>query len=57
MTRHKHFLVILLLLFSAHLFAENISDSVYNYSLDIPEGYELTEIADVVSFYTSKLSG
>ena len=46
MTRHKHFLVILLLLFSAHLFAENISDSVYNYSLDIPEGYELTEIAD-----------
>lgn len=46
MTRYKHFLVILLLLLSTRLFAENISDSVYNYSLDIPEGYELTEISD-----------
>lgn len=46
MTRYKRFLVILLLLFSTPLFAENISDSVYDYSLDIPEGYELTEISE-----------
>ena len=46
MTRHKSFLVILLLLICSHLFAENISDSVYNYSLDIPEGFELADVSD-----------
>ncbi len=46
MTRHKSFLVILLLLISTHLFAENISDSIYNYSLDIPEGFELAEVSE-----------
>ena len=39
-------LATLLFLFSTRLFAETISDSVYNYSLDIPEGFELTDISD-----------
>ncbi|MBO4534245.1 MAG: hypothetical protein J5726_11210 [Treponema sp.] len=46
MTRLKSFLVILLLLFGVQLFAENISDTVYEYSLDIPEGFELADVAD-----------
>ncbi len=39
-------LATLLFLFSTRLFAETISDSVYNYSLDIPEGFELTDVSD-----------
>ena len=39
-------LAALLFLFSTRLFAETISDSVYNYSLDIPEGFELTDVSD-----------
>jgi len=31
---------------SAHIFAETVSDSVYNYSLDIPEGFMLNEVSD-----------
>ena len=34
------------LLFSINLFAEIVSDSVYNYSLDIPEGFELNDVSD-----------
>lgn len=46
MTRHKLFLLLLVLFFSSRLFAENISDSVYDYSLDIPEGFELAEVSE-----------
>ena len=49
MTRYKKalpLLTILFLLFSTSLFAETISDSVYEYSLDIPEGFELAEISE-----------
>ena len=38
--------VILLFLFTINTFAETISDSVYNYSLDIPEGFELNDVSD-----------
>ncbi len=50
MTSHKLqqlFTSLLFILFCSTLaFAENISDSVYNYSLDVPEGFELAEISD-----------
>ena len=49
MTRYKKampFFTILFLLFSTSLFAETISDSVYEYSLDIPEGFELAEVSE-----------
>ena len=47
MTRHKFFHIFALILFlSAGLFAENISDSIYDYSLDIPEGFELADISE-----------
>ncbi len=55
MTRYKSIksvicLLLLLVLngwiFTDFLFAENISDSVYDYSLDIPEGFELAEVSD-----------
>ncbi|MBR5401765.1 MAG: hypothetical protein IK102_08135 [Treponema sp.] len=47
MTRHKFFAIsALILLLSAVLFAENISDSIYDYSLDIPEGFELADISE-----------
>ena len=49
MTRHsivRHITALILLFASFNLYAENISDSVYEYSLDIPEGFELTEISD-----------
>ena len=46
MTSRKPFLVLLLILLCSHLFAENIADTVYNYSLDIPEGFELADVSD-----------
>ena len=39
--------ILLLTLFSSlNLFAETVSDSVYNYSLDIPEGFTLNDVSD-----------
>ena len=38
--------IALFFLFSINTFAETISDSVYNYSLDIPEGFALNEVSD-----------
>lgn len=50
MTRHMQFktlfLELLIFLFCTKLFSENISDSVYNFSLDIPEGFSLAEVSD-----------
>ena len=36
----------IIFLFSFNLFAETVSDSVYNYSLDIPEGFALNDVSD-----------
>lgn len=46
MTRYKKVITLLLLLFSSKLFAEIISDSIYNYSLDVPEGFELYDVSE-----------
>lgn len=48
MARHKIVFTAALILFLScvNFFAETISDSVYDYSLDIPEGFELTEISE-----------
>lgn len=50
MTRHKLFryaaLILSFFILCTGVFAETISDSVYSYSLDIPEGFELTDISD-----------
>ena len=40
------FLVVFTIFSSVNLFAETVSDSVYNYSLDIPEGFTLNEVSD-----------
>ena len=39
-------MLILFFLFSINAFSETISDSVYNFSLDIPEGFELNDVSD-----------
>ncbi len=36
----------IIFLFSFNLFAETVSDSVYNYSLDIPEGFALNDVSE-----------
>ena len=49
MTRHrflKFTAAVIFLLLSARVFAENISDSVYQFSLDIPEGFELADVSE-----------
>ena len=53
MTRHTFFritrfatTVFFLLLINTRVFAEIVSDSVYGYSLDIPEGFELYDVSD-----------
>ena len=48
MTRHKVFMVILAVFcfICTPVFAETISDSVYGYSLDIPEGFELYDMSE-----------
>ena len=50
MTRHTLFkifsAVLILFCINALAFAEIVSDSVYEYSLDIPEGFELYDISD-----------
>jgi len=56
MTSHKLkkliFILILALSSTAASFAEIISDTVYDYSLDIPEGYELNEVSsDQLSYH------
>lgn len=44
----------LVFLLAQGLFAETISDSVYNYSLDIPEGFSLTDVSeDQMSYHFS----
>ncbi len=39
-------ILIFTLISGLHLYAETVSDSVYNYSLDIPEGFSLNEVSD-----------
>ena len=39
-------ILIFTLISGLHLYAETVSDSVYNYSLDIPEGFNLNEVSD-----------
>ena len=46
MTRLKKFFTIILLLLCTNVFAEIVSDSVYDYSLDIPEGFELYDVSE-----------
>lgn len=49
MTRHrflKFTAAVIFLLLSARVFAENVSDSVYQFSLDIPEGFELADVSE-----------
>ena len=50
MTRHKLYrllsTVFVFLFINIYSFAEIVSDTVYGYSLDIPEGFELNDISD-----------